>query len=93
MGGPVAPALSSEFALGDGGGRSTPEEWEASVPVLAGVVREIPDSLGEESAVALPPSEGSLGICTFSRGLFGSAMLFVLEAGAMWGADEVDCVR
>lgn len=93
FGGPVAPALNSEFALGDGGGRSTPEEWEASVPVLAGVAPVVPDPLGEESAVALPASECSLGICTVNRGLLGSAMLFVLDGGAMLGTDDVDCVR
>jgi hypothetical protein len=94
LGGPVAPALISEFALGEGGGRSTPDEWEPSVPVLAGVAPVVPESLGDDSAVALPPlAECSLGICTVSLGLFGSAILFVLEGGAILGTEEVDCVR
>jgi hypothetical protein len=71
LGGPVAPALRSEFALGEGGGNTTPEEWDASV-LRAGVAPEM-ESLGEESAVALPPSDCSLGICTLNLGLFLSA--------------------
>jgi hypothetical protein len=72
LGGPDAPALRRALAEGDGGGRTTPEEWEPSVPArregcvpVASV-----DSRGDESAVALPPSEGSSGIWTFSLGLF-----------------------
>lgn len=58
------------LALGEGGGRTTPEEWLASVLALAGVSPAVPpDSRGEDSAVADPPSDCSLGICTFSRGL------------------------
>jgi hypothetical protein len=92
FGGPVAPALRREFALGEGGGRTTPEEWDASV-LRAGVAPEI-ESLGEESAVALPPSECSLGICTRNFGLFLSiCRLFVRVGGAIGGTDEVDCVR
>lgn len=67
FGGPCAPALSRALALGDGGGRTTPDEWLASVLPLAGVPPVVsPDSRGEDSAVALPPSDGSLGICTFN---------------------------
>lgn len=60
------------LALGEGGGRTTPEEWLASVLALAGVSPAVPpDSRGEDSAVADPPSSDcSLGICTFSIGLF-----------------------
>jgi len=68
FGGPVAPALSSEFALGEGGGSTTPEECEASV-LRPGVAPVVPESLGDESAVALPASDCSLGICTLSLGL------------------------
>jgi hypothetical protein len=96
LGGPVAPALSKELALGDGGGRTTPEECEASVLVLAGVAPVVPESLGEESAVWLPASasECSLGICTFSLGRTSrAAMLFVREGGPMVGTDDVDWVR
>jgi hypothetical protein len=92
LGGPVAPALSNELALGEGGGSTTPEECDASV-LRAGVWPEI-ESLGDESAVALPPSECSLGICTRNLGLFLSVCkLFVLVGGAIGGTAEVDCVR
>lgn len=53
------------LALGDGGGNTTPEEWLASVLALAGVPPAVPaDCRGEDSdpAVALPPSDCSLGI-------------------------------
>lgn len=86
----MAPALRSEFALGDGGGRTTPEEC-VSVLVLAGVAPVVPESRGDESAVWLPLSECSLGICSMSRGRAPSfpAMLFVRETGIA-GTDEVD---
>jgi hypothetical protein len=91
----VAPALNSEFALGDGGGRTTPDECEASVLVLAGVAPVVPESLGEEPAVWLPASEGSLelGICTLSLGRTSRAMLLVREDGAIGGTEEADWVR
>jgi hypothetical protein len=91
FGGPVAPALISEFALGEGGGRTTPEECDASVLVRAGVTPVVPESLGDESAVALPASECSLGICTRSLGFFTSiCRLFAREIGWMAGIDDVD---
>ena len=93
FGGPDAPALKRALALGDGGGSSTPEECEASVLVLAGVTPVVPDSLGDESAVALPVSECSLGICTFNRGRFASVcMLFVRDGGGMLGTEDADAV-
>ena len=67
LGGPDAPAESTAFVDGDGGGRTTP--W----PTRIGVAVAVPPSLGDESAVALPPSDCSLGICTFNRGRFASA--------------------
>ena len=89
FGGPVAPALRREFADGEGGGRTTPDECEASV-LRAGVAPEI-ESLGDESAVALPPSDCSLGIWTRNLGLFLSiCRLFVRVGGAIGGTDEVD---
>jgi hypothetical protein len=93
LGGPVAPALRSEFALGEGGGSTTPDEWDASV-LRAGVAPEM-ESLGEESAVALPPSDCSLGICTLNFGLFLSACwrLFVRVGGAIIGTVGVERVR
>jgi hypothetical protein len=92
FGGPVAPALRRELALGDGGGKTTPDECDASV-LRAGVAPEM-ESFGDESAVALPPSECSLGIWTRSFGLFLSiCKLFVRAGGAIAGTDEVDCVR
>ena len=55
FGGPVAPALRREFADGEGGGRTTPDECEASV-LRDGVAPEI-ESLGDESAVELHQSD------------------------------------
>jgi hypothetical protein len=94
LGGPVAPALSSEFALGDGGGRTTPEECDASV-LRPGVAPVVPESFGDESAVALPASECSLGICTLNLGLLSPPMrrLFVRDGGGIVGIEDVDCVR
>jgi hypothetical protein len=93
LGGPVAPALSRELALGDGGGRTTPEECDASV-LRPGVAPVVPESFGDESAVALPASECSLGICTLNLGLLSPMRrLFVLDGGGMVGIEEVDCVR
>jgi len=87
----VAPALSNEFALGDGGGRTTPDECEASVPVRAGVAPVVEEFRGEESAVWLPASsECSLGIWTLSLGRTSFAMLFVRDGGRIAGIDEVD---
>lgn len=92
FGGPVAPALRREFADGEGGGRTTPEECDASV-LRAGVAPEI-ESLGDESAVALPPSECSLGIWTRSFGLLlSTCKLFVRVGGAIGTTDEAECVR
>ena len=60
----MAPAERrlEESTDGDGGGRTMPRECcdALSVDVLRGE---------EEPAVALPASEASSGICTFSRGL------------------------
>ena len=93
FGGPVAPALSSEFALGDGGGKTTPEECDASV-LRPGVAPVVPESFGDESAVALPASDCSLGICTLSLGLFSPMRrLFVRDGGGTVGIEDVDWVR
>lgn len=92
LGGPVAPALSSELALGEGGGSTTPEECEASV-LRPGVAPIVPESLGDESAVALPVSDCSLGICTRSLGLLSpTRRLFAQDGGAIGPAEEADCV-
>lgn len=92
LGGPVAPALSSELALGEGGGSTTPEECEASV-LRPGVAPVVPESFGEESAVALPASECSLGICTLNRGLLSPIRrLFVRDGGGIVGIEDVDWV-
>ena len=93
FGGPVAPALSNALALGDGGGRTTPDECDASV-LLCGVALVLA-SLGEDPAVALPASECSLGIWTFSRGRFSPpiCMLFVREGGGMLGSEAIDGFR
>ena len=83
LGGPWAPALRIALALGDGGGSTTPDEWLASVLALAGVPPAVPaDCRGDDSAVALPPSDCSLGICTLSLGrLAPSCALLVRDGG------------
>jgi hypothetical protein len=73
LGGPEAPAERRAEAEGDGGGRTTPEEWESELFRPLGrrleLVALVPErGLEFESAVALPPSEGSSGICTFRTG-------------------------
>lgn len=62
---------------------------------LAGVAVLFPaESRSEDSAVALPRSEFSLGIWTFNCGrLDGSEPLFVRKTGLMSGAEEIDWVR
>lgn len=79
FGGPVAPAERRLDAStdGDGGGSTMPRECcdVLSVEVLRG---------DEEPAVALPASEASSGICTFSRGLEappGVCRLLVRDGG------------
>jgi hypothetical protein len=94
LGGPDAPAESRADADGDGGGRTTPEPEGCSEDcpfrcAFAAVVAE----WGEESPVALPPSDGSSGICTFRTGRFPppSEALFVREGG--WnpsGAEDIE---
>lgn len=77
LGGPLAPALRRALALGEGGGKTTPV-WP---PSRTGVICAPVCACGEEPAVRSSP-ESSEGICTFSRGLRGSAcMLFVLLGG------------
>jgi hypothetical protein len=59
---------------------------------LAGVAVALPpDSRGDDSAVALPPSDCSLGICTFNLGLLAS--LFVLTGMGIVGTEDWDWVR
>lgn len=87
FGGPWAPALRMALALGEGGGRTTPEEWDASVLALGGVSEAVPpDSRGEESAVAEPPSDCSLGIWTFRRGLLAPIWALLPRDGG-WMSD------
>lgn len=90
FGGPVAPALSIALADGDGGGRTTPL-WFPSC-ALAGVVTLFPpESRDDDSAVALPRSEFSEGICTLSCGRFESwPLLGRGVASAMAGIDVLD---
>lgn len=67
----MAPAERRVVAEGDGGGRTTPDPECESVGRLDGCeVPSVDAPRGDpDSAVALPPSEGSSGIWTFSRGL------------------------
>jgi hypothetical protein len=94
LGGPCAPALNRALADGEGGGNTTPE-WHVSELFLAGVAVVLPfESRGDDSAVALPASEFSLGICTFKRGRFAPiCRLSVRERGGISGIEERDCVR
>lgn len=83
FGGPCAPALRMALALGEGGGKTTPDEWLASVLAWAGVSPIVPaDCRGEDSAVALPPSDCSLGICTVSRGRAAPNRALLVRDGA-----------
>lgn len=93
LGGPWAPALRIAPAEGDGGGSTTPG-WLGSRLALAGVRVLLPaESRDESSAVALPPSECSLGICTLSCGRLDWP-LFVRVGGMIsLDSDEIDCVR
>lgn len=62
---------------------------------LAGVAVLFPaESRSDDSAVALPRSEFSLGICTFNCGrLDGRGPLLVRMGGLMSDAEEIDCAR
>ena len=94
LGGPVAPALSNALALGEGGGRTTPEAFPGSPFTGAGCGAPAVVSFEDEFAVSSPPSDCSLGICTFSRGRLASVcMLFVRLGGLMPGIDGTEFVR
>lgn len=60
---------------------------------MAGVADFPAESREVDSAVALPRSELSLGICTFSCGLLCSCPLLVRAGGLSSGAAGIDCVR
>jgi len=84
LGGPCAPALSIALALGEGGGRTTPDEWLASVLPFAGVSATVPPECRvDDSADASPSSSDcSLGIWTLSLGRFAPiGALFVRDGG------------
>jgi hypothetical protein len=52
------------------------------------------ESCGDESAVWLPPSEGSSGICSANLGLLAlSWALFVRDGGVNVSCDEMDIFR
>lgn len=91
LGGPAAPALSNDPALGEGGGNTTPV-----CPSRIGVIVAAAVACGDDPAVFSSP-ESSLGICTFSRGRRGSAcILFVLLGGiggCILGTSGVEAVR
>ena len=61
---------------------------------LAGVRVLLPaESREESSAVALPPSEFSLGICTFNCGRFDCPLLVRVGGMISLDRDDIDCVR
>lgn len=70
LGGPVAPADSKVVvADGEGGGSTIPDECESPGRVVWDVASvECPGPAEVDSAVLLPASEGSSGICTLRRG-------------------------
>lgn len=86
FGGPLAPADNSGLlADGDGGGRTTPLGGAFIGAALAGSLAEVSGS---------PPSEASLGICTFRRGLLASDCIVLdRDGGARLGNDEAELVR
>lgn len=94
LGGPDAPAESRAFVEGDGGGRTTPGLAAGAGPVPIPVPAVVVVSFGDESPVALPPSDCSLGICTFSRGRLASDCIVLARDGSgMLGTEDDDAVR
>jgi hypothetical protein len=98
FGGPEAPALSSAEADGEGGGSTTEELCSWPWPFLrcAAFVEERGEEF--ESAVLLPPSDGSSGICTFNTGLFPPPPLncaeFVRDGGVNpSGMEDMEILR
>lgn len=97
FGGPPVPALSKALALGEGGGRTTPDEWLPSVPapLADGAPPAVPlDPRGEQSTSALPSGDSS-GICTFSCGrlppwALAHRALSVRRGGSISGRDDID---
>lgn len=69
--------------------------WLASDVALAGVdVLLPPESRGDESAVALPPSDCSLGICTLRRGRLAlTCTLLARGGGGISDTEDVDGTR
>jgi hypothetical protein len=98
FGGPEAPALRSADAEGDGGGSTTLDDCSCPWPFLrcAALAEERGEEL--ESAVLLPPSDGSSGICTFKTGLFPPPPLncaeFVRDGGVNpSGIEDIEILR
>lgn len=80
----MAPAERRVVAEGDGGGKTTLEEWESVGRLDGSEAPSVDVPRGDpDSAVALPPSEGSSGIWTLSRGLAAPPIrrLFDREGG------------
>jgi len=97
FGGPEAPALRIADAEGEGGGRTTPEL--CSSPWSSLRVAAFDEERGEEleSAVLLPPSEGSSGICTFNTGLLPAPALncaeLVRDGGVNLSVEDTEIFR
>ena len=92
MGGPVAPAESRAEADGEGGGRTTTALW-GSVPLRCAVSAVVRGEVFD-SAVLLPASDCSSGICTFRRGLAPPPDFKLLEreGGLNVGSGREDAV-
>lgn len=82
LGGPDAPAESRAEADGEGGGRTTPETdgCPSACPFRCAFAAFVAEC-GEESPVALSPSEPPSGICTVRMGRLAPPIdaLFVRE--------------
>lgn len=95
FGGPDAPAERRAEAEGEGGGRTTEDEFSCDCPFRRCFAVLVPDRGELESAVADPPSEASSGICKLRAGRFAPVdVLFVREG--VWnpsGTDDMDVLR
>lgn len=94
LGGPVAPAESKVVVFdGDGGGRTIPDECESPWRVVCEVASVDCCPPDVDSAVLLPVSEGSSGICTLSRGRDPPPTRKLLDREGNSGIEDVESWR